>query len=241
MDFDNRFDTVLVLAMNSFAGRSTVFDASVRFLGGENYLVKGAVFVSMFLWYWYQRGDSTQVRRIREHVLCSFGAAIVAIFIARALALSLPYRVRPRFEDSLHFRIPGGPDGTGLIDWSAFPSDNGAMFVALAVGLAFVSRRAGVVAFLYFLLAVAFPRMYLGLHYPTDMLAGMLIGAATGFAFNTDGIRKRLAAPAMWWENIAPSSFYIAFFVLCLELATMFDSVLGVALSVYHFLGRLIA
>jgi membrane-associated phospholipid phosphatase len=57
-----------------------------------------------------------------------------------------------------------------------FPSDHATMAGAIAVGVFFASRRLGVVAALAALL-LAFARVYVGVHYPRDVAAGLLLGA----------------------------------------------------------------
>lgn len=59
----------------------------------------------------------------------------------------------------------------------AFPSDHTLIAVALAVGLWFVNRGIGVVAVVIALLE-AFSRVYVGEHYPHDVAASIVIGAA---------------------------------------------------------------
>jgi undecaprenyl-diphosphatase len=65
-------------------------------------------------------------------------------------------------------------------DWS-FPSGHSsASFAAAVVCLRQLPRRFGVSALL---LAgwIAFSRLYVGVHYPTDVLAGVLIGTVCAF------------------------------------------------------------
>ncbi|MFF4259366.1 phosphatase PAP2 family protein [Streptomyces sp. NPDC001663] len=62
-------------------------------------------------------------------------------------------------------------------DWS-FPSNHAAIAVAAAVALLFVSRRLGVVA-LVAAGAMAASRVWIGAHYPHDVLAGVVVGALT--------------------------------------------------------------
>ena len=57
----------------------------------------------------------------------------------------------------------------------SFASDHATMAGAVAVGLFFVSRRLGVVASVLALL-MAFARVYVGAHYPVDVVAGLLLG-----------------------------------------------------------------
>ncbi|KUN25205.1 hypothetical protein AQJ23_17760 [Streptomyces antibioticus] len=60
-------------------------------------------------------------------------------------------------------------------DWS-FPSNHAAIAAAAAVALLFVSRRLGAVAAVA-ALAMAVSRVWVGVHYPHDVLAGVLVGA----------------------------------------------------------------
>jgi len=57
-----------------------------------------------------------------------------------------------------------------------FPSDHATMAGAVATGLCFVNRRLGVAAWAAAGL-LAFSRVYVGAHYPHDVLAGLLLGA----------------------------------------------------------------
>lgn len=59
-------------------------------------------------------------------------------------------------------------------DWS-FPSNHAAIAAAAAVALLFVSRRLGTVAAVA-ALAMAVSRVWVGAHYPHDVLAGVLVG-----------------------------------------------------------------
>ncbi|WP_424216163.1 phosphatase PAP2 family protein (plasmid) [Streptomyces sp. BI20] len=64
-------------------------------------------------------------------------------------------------------------------DWS-FPSNHAAIAAAAAVALLFVSRRLGALAVLA-ALAMGASRVWVGAHYPHDVLAGLLLGAAVAF------------------------------------------------------------
>jgi undecaprenyl-diphosphatase len=59
----------------------------------------------------------------------------------------------------------------------SFPSDHAAMAGAVAAGLVLVSWRLGLVA-AAFAMVMAFDRVYVGVHYPQDVVAGLALGAA---------------------------------------------------------------
>jgi undecaprenyl-diphosphatase len=74
-------------------------------------------------------------------------------------------------------------------DWS-FPSDHAVMAGAAAVGLLLVSRRLGAAAVGAALL-MAVTRVYVGAHYPHDVLAGLCLGGAVA-AFGWVLVRRPL-------------------------------------------------
>ncbi len=60
---------------------------------------------------------------------------------------------------------------------ASFPSDHAVMAGATAVGLLFFSRRLGLVAAVAAVLMAA-SRVYVGVHFPLDVVAGLVVGAA---------------------------------------------------------------
>jgi len=150
----------------------------------------------------------------------------------------LPFRMRPRFEPALHFVLPQGLDPGILWDWSAFPSDHAVMFAALATGLCFISWRAGLLSFLYVTVIVLFPRLYLGIHYPTDIIACVVLGAICGVCINLPLTRTRLSGWALRIERTSPGAFYVAMFIATFLFATMFDSLREGAQSAWHLVAQ---
>src|SRR3954451_6409325 len=65
----------------------------------------------------------------------------------------------------------------------SFASDHATMAGAVAVGLFFVSRRLGTIAAVAAVL-MAFARVYVGAHFPVDVLAGLaLVGVVSGIGW----------------------------------------------------------
>ena len=57
----------------------------------------------------------------------------------------------------------------------SFPSDHATAVGAVAVGLLFTNRRWGTIAAVL-AIVMAFTRVYVGAHYPGDVLAGLALG-----------------------------------------------------------------
>lgn len=72
----------------------------------------------------------------------------------------------------------------------SFPSDHSVMAGAVAAGVWLVSRRLGLVALAAALL-MAFARVYVGAHFPLDVVAGLLLGAVVVL------VGHRLLAPLL--------------------------------------------
>lgn len=94
-----------------------------------------------------------------------------------ALLLNIPIRdlVRRPHPESLHHGLTVLSGGRA--DYS-FASDHATLAMAIAVGLFLVSARLGLVALLVAVVQ-GVTRIYLGLHYPSDVVGGFALGAAT--------------------------------------------------------------
>jgi undecaprenyl-diphosphatase len=148
----------------------------------------------------------------------------VAFLVGRLSALTLPFRLRPLYDPSIHLLFPLSDEtGRGMRLWSSFPSDHAALWMAIAVGIFLVWRLVGVLAIVHCLVFVCLPRLYLGLHYPTDVIAGGAIGAFCAWLFTRAPIRTRFAPLFVRFMEYRPAAGYMLAFLFFFELATMFD------------------
>ncbi|MFF4395176.1 phosphatase PAP2 family protein [Streptomyces sp. NPDC001480] len=94
---------------------------------------------------------------------------------------------------SLHVTVLEACPAPG--DWS-FPSNHAAIAAAAAAALLFVSRRLGAIGAVA-ALAMAVSRVWVGAHYPHDIVAGIAVGALTGLLLMTV-VRRRSETLARW-------------------------------------------
>jgi undecaprenyl-diphosphatase len=219
----NSLDTSILLFLNQFSRLSEGFDLFMC-LVAKNDLLKGGVPIALLWWFWFQEKRSEQ--QVRGRIIITLVSSLAALFIARTLALTLPFRVRPLYDPGLNFLIPYGLDPSTRESWSAFPSDHAVLVFALATGILWLSRTVGLAMISYMLVIVCFPRLYLGLHYPTDILAGALIGVGTTWFFITqERINQSIVQTSTDWLHRKPGFFYACLFLLTLQIATMFDAI----------------
>lgn len=146
--------------------------------------------VFLVLWFWPPRVRS----QTREAVVFAIVAGAFALVINLVLGHFF-YRPRPFvFEpQEVHQLLQHARD-------SSFPSDHAAGSFGFATGLFYARTRDGIYGIL-FAAAVAVARVFVGLHWPTDVLAGAGIGIIAGVVVL--GLRHQLK----WLVNLGYAIF----------------------------------
>ena len=217
----NPFDLAISSLVNGFAHRSLRFDEFVIYVS-ISHLFKGVVVLGIIWGLWFQdSGD----RRKREALLAATIASVPALAVARVLSW-LFFRPRPFNEAQLSFRIPFGVQAATWQGYSSFPSDHAVLFFALATGILIASRRAGWFTMVYVTTVICLPRVFIGEHYATDIVAGAAIGISLAYLANCAWIRGPLTNWALQWLDEKPGQFYGFSFFLTYIMATLFNPVL---------------
>jgi undecaprenyl-diphosphatase len=215
----NSFDASILHFVNAFAGRWPRFDQVVVMISWLH-LVKGGVLMVLLWWAWFSGKPAA-----RETVSTTLLGSFLALGAARGLSNLLPFRTRPILDPSLHFVAPVSMNGQGLMKWSSFPSDHAALFIGISTGLWLVSRKAGLFAFGYTILFILLPRLYIGAHFPTDLIAGGLIGWLLVAVISSSRIRDRIGPAVLGQVERRTAVVYPLLFLVTFETAELFDSV----------------
>lgn len=212
-------DYPITLFFNQFVGRSWLFDQAVFFCSDQD-LLKGGFALALF-WYAWFRCESTG-EADRRRLLSLILACFVALASSQLLQLTMPFRYRPIHTAALHLTIADGMPSQILDGWNSIPSDHAAMFFALSTGFLFVSRPLGLLSLFHTALFVCFPRIYLGLHFFGDLLAGALLGIAASVLLCSKPDPTGLGGKLLELCRHNSALFYAGLFLITTEFSRLF-------------------
>jgi undecaprenyl-diphosphatase len=136
----------------------------------------------------------------------------------------LPGRMRPMQDPALDFLKPFGDHPAGIVELSSFPSDHAVMFFALSTALFFAVRSLGVAAYIWTIVVICFPRIYLGYHYPSDIIAGALVGTLIMIPVMRMPLPSAIPIMLGRVQLRHTGLVFAGVFLLTLQMATMFEN-----------------
>ncbi|MFA5998309.1 MAG: phosphatase PAP2 family protein [Candidatus Paceibacterota bacterium] len=160
-------DTQLFYLLNNLAGQSAFFDELIVFLAAYLPYILIIVFLALVFFSQFQKREKLQV------LLVTFGSSTIAYFgITETIRF---FYHRPRVFTDLPV--------TQLLtsnEWS-FPSGHATFFFAMATAIYLYNKKWGI-GFFIAALGMGVSRVIAGIHYPSDIIGGALIGAAIASA-----------------------------------------------------------
>jgi len=114
---------------------------------------------------------------VRQRRLGVFTAVLLAVLLASALANNV---LKPLFQRDRPFVATSDDVIGGCPDDASFPSGHSANAFAGAFVLSRVAGSSGALAWWTLAGAIAYSRVYLGVHYPLDVIGGARVGVGCG-------------------------------------------------------------
>jgi len=182
-----QFDQQLFLFLNSV--HSPFWDKTMYILSMKVVWAPLYIAILVYLGMRYKR---------RFWVLLSF--IILAVFLADRVSVLIKYAVdrpRPCHESSLQglVHIVNGVCG-GMYGFVSSHASNS--FNVAFLSLMFVKRKWYTILIIIWASTVSYSRIYLGVHYPGDVLGGAILGAFIGWGVYKlfEAVNKRIQPPA---------------------------------------------
>lgn len=173
-------DTRLLHAINSFTARHDGFEDVIGGYVGLSEILFVALLAGLFV-----LSGAHRVAAARRGVVAAGASAALALAIAQVIA-GLVDRPRPYVADpsGLHLFASRSPD-------PSFPSDHATAAFAVALAIWLRNRRWGALA-LVMAAVLALGRVAVGVHYPSDVVAGAALGMAAALALWVPPMRRPL-------------------------------------------------
>lgn len=116
-------------------------------------------------------------RKYLRMVIAAISAAIFSRFIVSEIARFIFPRSRPFVDNNVNlviFHSSGEP---------SFPSGHASFFFALSTVIYFYNKKTGLLFYVAsFLISIS--RVFVGIHWPSDILAGAIVGIFSGWFIN---------------------------------------------------------
>jgi len=204
-----------------------------------NTFFKSTLLIGTYWYFWFREGHEQQQRRAT--IITIFSGTLVGLIATRLIAGFAPFRVRPLYDLNLHHQSLSVPSPTDFMNWSSFPSDHAAYLGALGFGLILLSRRLAIPVTLFLAGWVCLPRLYLGIHYLSDVVVGAAIGiAAVLAAQHIKFVNLRVARPLVAFADARPEIFFMAAYLTMYEMGSLFWDIRGPVHALLHITGSVI-
>lgn len=223
--WNSSFNLIIISWLSQYSQVSPKFNYIISYIE-HAYAFKGLAVMSMLWYLWFKSFYTSS--KTKTTIIGTIISCVIALLITSAINYITPFQFTPIANKALNFQSPIGStidisSNTGHGWINSFPSHHATMFYALAMGIFFVSKRLGYFAFLYITLFIILPRLYLGLHYPTDVLAGAAVGILTTTLFNQKYVMAIYERPIISLLVKYPSGFQTLLFIITFEIAVIFN------------------
>lgn len=155
-------DYSLFHLINELAGQSAAMDAAMKAVAAYGPLL----FAIPLAFLWFGGGLSG-----KKAVLLGLLTMGIALLIAQVIG-HIHFRPRPFSSHEVNLLVPPSTD-------ASFPSDHATFSFALA-GIIFLENKRWGIASLALGVLIAFSRVFIGTHYPLDVIGGALISLGLG-------------------------------------------------------------
>lgn len=170
------FDLYFFNLINQFAGKWSALDiAGILLAQYAEYILLLVLVILLIRKYW----DYSRI------ILEAMAAAALARFIIVEIIYYFWFRPRPFLYNNAHLLLP-----TYDPNQAAFPSGHATFYFAIATTLFLYNRKLGL-WFYGVATLIVISRVFVGVHWPSDIIAGAFLGTGIAWLLHTFFLKKR--------------------------------------------------
>lgn len=159
-------DYTIYSLINGLAGKFAALDKTMVFIA-QNFQY---LFAITLLLLWFKKDTKEKVAANRKAAIFALMTMLIAVGINHVIGF-VYFRPRPYTLHTAHLLVNPSVD-------PSFPSDHATFAFALALPILVVNKYFGRVMIVMSLLLI-FSRVYVGIHYPLDVVGGAIIAYVT--------------------------------------------------------------
>jgi len=220
------FDMWFIGQLAMSLGRSPIFDLVVQ--QSVAYGVLGGLWYAGALFLFWMQGAQPGQKNVRQRTLTIALGSLIAVLLTVVAARAVSW-APPSAHPALAGLYP--EDFPVNLNATSFPSQSTALYTAVAAGIYSFRRTLGVWAWVGVGVLVALPRMYLGGHYLTDVLAGFVAGLGgywVAMLLEASAVSWCETAFEYAWGHWQRTLAEVAVFLWILQVATEFRHVVWI-------------
>ena len=214
-------DHPVALFLNRFVNRSELFDRAVGALIGSD-LANGVILMAGIWLAWFDAPELEARAKLASGIV----ATSLSGLLSRALQIGLSTHPRPIHDGTLPFTHFHNVNTETVNFWNSFPSDHASLLFGLAMVITLIRPSIGCAAFVWAVI-IDLGRVYIGIHYLSDITGGAGLGVASVCLSQHPAVRRRCLGFGRWARE-RTGVFYAAAFLVTYSIATMFDDVRSV-------------
>ena len=186
---------------------------------GNNPLIRGAPILGCLAIVALSRPSSLNKSKIILGFIGTFTALIISVYCQSHLHIHL----RPIFDKAVSisplFDLPQNIWGTRIY---SLPSDTATAFFGISSIIYIQNKKLGLFCFFCNIFAIGICRVALGLHYPSDILTGIILGVTLVFTFTNIKIAQNKIQYLILNYDTSGHIFNILILLFCAETYTLF-------------------
>jgi membrane-associated phospholipid phosphatase len=204
-------DRAILCWVNSLAAGHPAQHKIIAGMGSNGFFRGLPIFFLISVLWFSARIDEER----RSRMLAGLMATCLLTLFSVYLQSHLFWHLRPLLNSGLHLRV----DAQEALSWigyhgnNSFPSDTMTLYWGLAAVVFLERRRWGVLAFLWTILIIAIPRVYTGVHYPSDIVASAMLGSLTLFVGTylspAKAVAKKIVQALSHWPGMLDTGFAV--------------------------------